>query len=268
MTLLRLTRNTGVQMSETKGLEINWLGATGSALGSVTSAVLLSTLGASGTVIGAGLGTLIIGVGGSIYAYYLQRAKSNIEKTADKAKRTRRFSKRPKDQLADNAPITAQKDATHAIGAARAQSAKPGLKDVLRDMPWKRVAWWVAGLFVVTMAIILVFELATGRPVSSYTGGTSPASSGTSFTGVTDPARDDPEWTPDQQHQPGIQDQSEIPQPTQAPTDGEEDSVVPENEPTAAPEAPRELPQQQPEQAPQQAPQQAPVQEEPAEPVD
>lgn len=267
-------------MSETKGPEINWLGATGSALGSVTSAVLLSTLGASGTVIGAGLGTLIIGVGGSIYAYYLQRAKSNIEKTAEKAKRTRRFSKRPKDQLADNAPITAakdpaetisaKKDSTHAVGAARAQSAKPGLKDVLRDMPWKRVAWWVAGLFVLTMAIILVFELATGRPVSSYTGGTSPASSGTSITGVTDPARDDPEWTPEQQDQPGIQNPSEMPQPTQAPTGGDQSDVVPEEEPTApvAPEAPRELPEQQPEQAPQQAPQQAPLQEEPAELVE
>lgn len=264
MTLVGVASNTGEQMSETKGPEINWLGATGSALGSVTSAVLLSTLGASGTIIGAGLGTLIIGVGGSVYAYYLQRAKSNIEKTAEKAKRTRRFSKRPKDQLADNAPITAQKDATHAVGATRAQSTKPRLQDVLRDMPWKRVAWWVAGLFVVTMTIILVFELATGRPVSSYTGGTSPASSGTSLTGVTDPARDDPARTPEQQNQPGVQDQSEIPQPTQAPIEGEEDSVVPENEPTAAPEAPRELPEQQPDQAPQQGP----VQEEPAEPVD
>ncbi len=260
-------------MSETKGPEINWFGATGSALGSVTSAVLLSTLGASGTVIGAGLGTLIIGVGGSVYAYYLQRAKSNIEKTAENAIRTRRYPKRPKNgQPNDTAPISAQKDATSisaekdptaanpenstaAMGATRLEAPKPKLKEVLRDMPWKRVAWWVAGLFALTMAIVLVFELATGRPVSSYTGGTSPSSSGTSLTGVTDPAREDPQWTPEQEDNPEVEQLPEVPAEI-------EEEPLPDEEP----QFPNE--QDMPQEAPQEQPEQAPLQEEPIEPVE
>lgn len=251
-------------MSEAKGPEINWLAAAGSALGSVTSAVLLSTLGATGTIIGAGLGTLVITIGGTIYGHYLQRAKTNIETTADKVKRHRRGNKN-QSQQSDVAPITAQKDPDHATDSARTtDKSKPSVKQVLRDISWKRVAWLAAGLFVLTMAIILVFELTTGRPVSSYTGGTSPNSTGTSLTGVTDPAREDPQRTPKQQ-----QDSPETPPPTQVPSELEEDFMPNEQEPTATvePEVPLEVPEEQPEEQTEQIPEQAPLQEEPAEPT-
>ncbi|MDN5756803.1 MAG: hypothetical protein L0H32_13745, partial [Micrococcaceae bacterium] len=61
-----------------KRLEISWIGSVGSALGAVTSAVVLSTLGVGGTIIGAALGSLVITVGGSIYSQSLQRTKDHV----------------------------------------------------------------------------------------------------------------------------------------------------------------------------------------------
>ena len=251
-------------MSEAKGPEINWLAAAGSALGSVTSAVLLSTLGASGTIIGAGLGTLVITVGGTVYGHYLQRAKTNIEKTADKVKRNHLDNKNQRRQP-DMTPVTAQKDPGQATDATRTtNSMRPSVKHLLRDISWKRVAWLAAGLFALTMVIIFVFELTTGRPVSSLTGGTSPDSTGTSLTGVTDPASEDTQRGPEQQ-----QDSPETPPPAQIPSELDDDVMPDESEPTATvePEVPLEIPQEQREEQTDQLPEQAPLQEQPADPT-
>lgn len=175
-----------------KGPEINWIGAIGSGLGSVTSAVLLSTTGAAGTWIGAGIGTFIITAGGAIYAYYLQRAKKGIEKTADKINLPRPSELRGKSDPKTRT-ITAERDPTQAARSEPPpeedeEKTKPSFKEVLKGIRWKRVAGLGVALFAVTMAIIFIFELATGRPVSSYTGGSSPESTGTTLTGITDPA--------------------------------------------------------------------------------
>src|SRR5690625_1389480 len=144
-------------MSESKGLQINWLSASGSALGAVTSAVLLSTLGAAGTLIGAALGSLIITVGGSVYAYSLQRAKSGIEKTAGKVKESTQKIGKASGQ-APNAPISASSDRSTTDHTARVESiesdkaaaapaGKASWKQTLRAMPWKRIAALAGGLF-------------------------------------------------------------------------------------------------------------------------
>ena len=250
-------------MAKETGPQVNWVGAVGSGLGSVTSAVLLSTTGAAGTWIGAGIGTFIITVGGAIYGYYLQRAKTGIEKTADKLKTGVQDNKPekptsisaerdPKDPAASKAPTDNEQTGSEAVG----QQAKPTFTEALKNIRWKRVAGWTAVLFAVTMAVILVFELATGRPVSSYTGGSSPDSTGTSITGVQDPARDDPADTEQDEEledpdQPGLFDQG----PEQAPQAPEEDVVPGEPEPAPEPDAPQPEQQQQPQQEPVEVPQ-------------
>src|SRR5699024_6143065 len=103
LTLCGWDRIIGV-MSESKGVQINWLGASGSALGAVTSAVLLSTLGAAGTPLGAALASLSITVEGVVYTYFLDRAKSGIEKTAEMIKYSRRSNKTASENIA---PISA-----------------------------------------------------------------------------------------------------------------------------------------------------------------
>ena len=245
-------------MAKESGPQVNWVGAIGSGLGSVTSAVLLSTTGAAGTWIGAGIGTFIITVGGAIYAYYLQRAKTGIEKTADKLK-TGVQTKRPQNTTTitaerdPNEPPRSQSTSTdvdtgsHAAG----QQDKPTFKEALKNIRWKRVAVLGAALFAITMAIIFIFELATGRPVSSYTGGTSPASTGTSITGVQDPAEDDPAGTP--QHQDDSEEpeqQLENPEQEQVPLE----EVEPEEQAPEV-EAPQPEQQQQPQDEPVEAPQ-------------
>lgn len=183
-------------MSESKGLQINWLAASGSALGAVTSAVLLSTLGAAGTLIGAALGSLIITVGGSVYSYSLERAKSGLEKTAEKVKTSTQVKRSASQKTHE--PITASSDrqdinVTSRVDAVKGRDAEAGdkpkekgsWKQTLRGMSWKRVGLLAAGLFALTMAIILVFEFSTGRPVSSYTGGTSSDTTGTTFSSLT-----------------------------------------------------------------------------------
>ena len=268
-------------MSESKGLQINWLGASGSALGAVTSAVLLSTLGAAGTLIGAALGSLIITVGGAVYSYSLERAKTGLEKTAEKVKHVGRGNKTVGK---NNAPISATSDrqnvddptettSMQAAGEEPATTEKPAWQETLRNLPWKRIGLLAGGLFLLTMAIILVFELSTGRPVSSYTGGSSSDTTGTTFSGLTGrggdtqneegpdvqtPNNDNPEQGPaDQYNNPeqGEQGNEDVDQDQQQ-------SEQPEDQNEPAPEPEQEQPQQQqPEQpAPQQeAPEQAPA---------
>lgn len=255
-------------MSESKGLQINWLGASGSALGAVTSAVLLSTLGAAGTLIGAALGSLIITVGGSVYAYSLQRAKTGLEKTAGKVKEsTQRIGKA--DGKAPKGPITATSDRTvdHAGRAEGIESdtvssrpvEKPSWQQTLRAMPWKRIAALAGGLFAVTMVIVLVFELSTGRPVSSFTGGTSRDSTGTTFSGLTNRGGDDSPGTQTPEEQQPAPDQEQDLEQEQPQDESPEfqDDPAPEEVPVEP-----EAPQPQPEQP---APQQEQIPEAPAE---
>lgn len=268
-------------MSESKGLQINWLGASGSALGAVTSAVLLSTLGAAGTLIGAALGSLIITVGGAVYSYSLERAKSGLEKTAEKVKYSGRGNRTAAE---NNAPISATSDrrnmedptqtaSMQATGEEPEATEKPRWQQTLRGLPWKRIGLLAGGLFVLTMAIILVFELSTGRPVSSFTGGSSSDTTGTTFSGLTGgsagtedeegpgsqtPNNDNPEQGPADQYnnpQQGEQDNDDVDQDQQQ-------NEVPDNQNEPAPAPEQEQPQQQNTPQPQQPDQPAPQQEE------
>ena len=256
-------------MAKEAGPQVNWVGAVGSGLGSVTSAVLLSTTGAAGTWIGAGIGTFIITVGGAIYAYYLQRAKTGIEKTADKLK-TGAQSKRPQNTTSisaerdPNAPAGSTSISTEEATGSQAaeQQTKPTFKEALKNIRWKRVLGLAAGLFAITMAIIFIFELATGRPVSSYTGGSSPDSTGTSITGVQDPAREDPAGTTEESEEELLDPEEEqVPpeevEPEQVPEVPGEDVAPVEPEPESVPEveAPQPEQQQQPHDEPVEAPQ-------------
>ncbi len=161
-------------MSKTQTFDINWFAAAGSALGAVSSAVLLSTLGAAGTLVGAAVGSLTITVGGSIYTQSLQKTKARVD--------TLRGAERPERQ--DSAsPV----DSEPTSGSASSSTPKPPKKplgETLRGLPWKRITVLAVGLFVAAMAVILAFELSTGRPVSSFTGGSSDTRTGTTFSGL------------------------------------------------------------------------------------
>jgi len=164
--------------AEKTRLDISWTNAAGSALGAVSSAVLLSTLGVVGTLLGAALGSLVITVGGALYAHSMHVTK---EKAAAAARRTSK-PRQPSSVGArtSNSPPR-REPAPERESTPPAKESGGGL---FSGLPWKRIIGLAAALFAVTMAIILAFELTTGRAVSTYTGGTENTGVGTSVPGV------------------------------------------------------------------------------------
>lgn len=201
-------------MSEKKILEVNWIPAVGSALGAVTSAVVLSTLGVAGTLIGAALGSLLITVAGSVYSRSIERTK-------------KRLSSRVVD--------TRSKNGQRNDAAAQDERSVHGrADDKWRSLPWKRILGLAGILFVVTMAVILAFELATGRTVSSYTGGSSATTGGTSIPGISGFRDTGTGTTPEEQQQQ----QNQV--PTDAPPLPGDQATVPADNVPAAPDAPQQ----------------------------
>lgn len=165
-------------VSNKKILEVNWIPAVGSALGAVTSAVVLSTLGVGGTLIGAALGSLLITVGGSAYSQSLQRTREHVGSKVLNARNA--AGQRNSGPVASVPPATRPGGAT-AVTPNPESNASP--KKVFRNLPWKRILGSAAALFAIAMVVILAFELTTGRAVSSYTGGSSGNGGGTSIPG-------------------------------------------------------------------------------------
>lgn len=179
--------------TEKQRLDISWTNSAGSALGAVSAAVLLSTLGVVGTLLGAALGSLVITVGGALYTHSMNVTKDKASAAAAAARRGK--------------PRSPESVRSSTSGRAQEPPAPPLAEEprgqVLRGLPWKRIIALAAALFAVTMAIIVAFELTTGRAVSTYTGGTDNTSVGTSIpgvkgTGVEAPGTDDmvPEENP------------------------------------------------------------------------
>lgn len=166
---------------------IDWLRVSAGALAAVSSAVLLSTLGAAGTMIGAALGSVIVSVATSLYSSGLAASRKRVAEAQTLAMRrvgvaqaeVRRASRRTASSEAHLHHADAELSAAKAELDDAEGSATPTWAERLRALPWKRVAVFAAGFFIAAIVLITAFELITGKPVSSYTGGTS--GGGTSF---------------------------------------------------------------------------------------
>lgn len=228
---------------------INWVQVMAGALAAMTSAVLLSTIGAAGTLLGAALGSVAISVGSAVYGRTIQASHRRV---AAQAEALRSVSK-ARDRLGtvddggtgdtlvdaqledaghelDHAEQALQESATTDASTAAAADAAAnaawgdGDGDVddtstspWRNLPWKRIGVLAAGLFLVVMLAITVFELVAGRSVSEITGGTTDGRSTTV---------------------PGIdRDTSATPSPSPTPTESPTESVSPTAEPTPTDEA-------------------------------
>lgn len=219
-----------------KRLEISWIGSVGSALGAVTSAVVLSTLGVGGTIIGAALGSLLITIGGSVYSQSLRKTKEHVgERVSNARTKTRPLNdpQQPDQTPRDTGPVGTSID-------EREKPPKNAGRGILQRLPWKHIIGVTVALFAITMALILAFELSAGRAVSSFTGGTS-GTGGTSIPGISGTTNQtddsgtidkDQDPDPDAPVQDEAPDEEQQPQPDQAP--------VPEKQEPAAPEAPQE----------------------------
>jgi hypothetical protein len=234
-------------VSEPNRLQINWVNSAGGALGAVSSAVLLSSLGAAGTLLGAALGSLCITVGGAVYSHYLAMTKDRVAAQAFAARRTGRVRELVPAQ-AGAGPQAEEHRRAEDVDHTDRPDAKRSVGQLLQALPWKRIVALSAALFAMTMVVIVAFELSTGRAVSTYTGGTSNTSVGTSIPGWSGTGEESPDVELDVPL-PGDVQEGDVPQ-EQAPEDAPED--VPDEQ-----EAPQE-------QAPQEDAPQEPAPEDPA----
>lgn len=155
---------------ERRRIEINWVQTSAGALAAVSSAVLLSTVGVAGTVIGAALGSLAATLGSAVYSHYLRVSRDRVAAVAA-AKTWAR--KAQSESRAGDPDATAELPADGAgpDDDAAEQAAGVSWREAFTGLPWRHILWAASALFVAVMIAIVTFEMATGRAVSSYTGG-------------------------------------------------------------------------------------------------
>lgn len=121
-----------------------------------------------------------------------------------------------------------------ARGVPPGASAPQGLRRVLAEtLSWKRVAIVAGAVFLVTMVTITAFEMATGRAVSTYTGG-SDRQTGSTVPGL---ERDNRPATPTPSDGATDDDGEPAEEPTDTPSDAASptEGALPTDEPTTSP---------------------------------
>jgi hypothetical protein len=160
---------------------LDWTRVIGGALAAVSSAVLLSTLGSAGTIVGAALGSIVVSVSSTLYAHGLKRSRRKMAQAQELALRRVGVAQaevhRARRRTAAGATDAHLERADEHLAEAHEEldnaATSGSLRDRLAELPWKRVALVAGLMFVIAIAAITIFELVGGRPVSSYTGGTS-----------------------------------------------------------------------------------------------
>lgn len=167
-------------------LDIDWARTAAAALAAVSSAVLLSTLGAVGTIIGAAIGSIVASLGTALYAQGLARSRQSVVRAQESALHRMGVAQSEvlRAQRRGVSTSTAEAHLEHAeevlaegreelVGAgdpATDEQSGPGWKERLVSLPRKRIAAFAAGVFVLAVLTLTVFELVSGRSVSSFTG--------------------------------------------------------------------------------------------------
>ena len=188
-------------MTEQPAHKIDWVRTIAGALAAVVSAVLLSRLGAAGTIIGAALGSVVISITTSVFSTGLVHGRRRVADVQEAAMRhvgvaQAEINRANRRTAAREAHLEHADEALAQAKDELATEVTPSLRERLSAVAWPRVAAYAAGLFVVVVAVITGFELVTGEPVSSLTGGSSGGGTSISrFTGSQHPARSHPTVT-------------------------------------------------------------------------
>lgn len=195
----------------TSQLDIDWVRTIAGALAAVSSAVLLSTLGAAGTLIGAALGSVVVTVGGALYAQGLARSQGRLARAPISA-RPRRTS-----SAHDEVRLDGTRSSFPSVGDERRPTQ---WRERLAVLPWRRVGLYAAAMFVATILAITAFEVVVGRSLSSIVGG----GDGGGRTTITrldgsnrDTSREDDQAPDDEESRPTEPPPSESPEVTEVP---------------------------------------------------
>lgn len=248
-------------------VKVDWVQAAAGALTAITSAVLLSTVGVAGTLIGVAAGSVLGTVGNSVYSHYLRMSKERVEAAKMRAdarvKAAAQRAARARARASASGPADPRvRRAEHDLEEAREEQvvaeeeARPSWREVVSELPWRRVLAVSGAVFVVALGAILTFEAITGRAISTYTGGSDEntrvsipgvgsGQSGDQKPGDRGPQPDSP--TGDQSDQPDQEPTPGAPTPTDDATE-----PAPTDEPTQtdAPTEPEPSVSEDPEEAP------------------
>lgn len=215
-------------------LDIDWVRTIAGALAAVSSAVLLSTLGAAGTIIGAAIGSIVATVGGALYAQGLAKSRQTLAQAQAVARDKVGIAQaevlragRAEDAQAQESHLghadERLAEAHEELDVLADEAAPTPWKERFAALPWKHIALVAAGLFLIAVLVITVFELIAGRSVSSITGGTD-KDDGTTIGHVR--SRDSGDGNDDEK-QPDEQEPSRSPTPSQSVDPSEEPSETP-----------------------------------------
>jgi hypothetical protein len=176
---------------ERKRIDLSVAQVAASALAAVVGAVLASELGVYGTIMGAAVVSVGATTGGAVFQHVFRRTGEQLREAVD----------RGPNQTANTLRQVAVED-----GAAvrppeiTAEWNQPQLVRARRRWSWKSYAVVSGLVFVLAMTPILVFELATGQPVSATVTGQS--GDGTSLGGSVAPKSSRPQEAPPERSAP------------------------------------------------------------------
>lgn len=212
----------------------------GGALASVTAAYVGSYLGVAGTFWGAGLTSVVITVGGSVYQRSLERTREKANATAAKAALLRAM-KQPSPANAPRVPRFPDAEPTRRFGPVAPSSNGmhwPGGAPVVNEpsaeparvlRPQRpphefrrtRRRWLMVGgsgalMFLLCMLVVTGWEGVTGRPLSGGEGTTvgrvlAPARSHEHPAPSEEPSTSDPKQAPSSSPEPTVSQQTEQP---------------------------------------------------------
>ncbi len=217
-------------------------------LAALSAAGVASILGVEGTIVGAGLGSVVATAGGAWYTWSLEQTHERLRTSAQTILTSARSGTKGRGSVAQEvAAAGAGPPESAAAGAGPPESAAaggptgdetqpaPGYGEVAATPaswrpPWRRLAILAAGTFLIAMAAITVFELATGQPLSATVRGEQ--GSGTTW-------RSDPKPAPAPSSTPT---NSSTPSPgatqTGTPTPTAEPTATQTSQPTPSPNVP------------------------------
>jgi hypothetical protein len=157
----------------------------GGSLAAVSAGVIASTMGVEGTIVGTAVGSVVATVGGAWYSWSLGRTQDRLRTSAQTIVASARTkTETGRSVRAETTATQAAADAsTAAAAASRNVDASPadgdrqpaaGYEEVSgtesapsRRPPWRKLAIGAIGAFLIAIAAITVFELATGQPLAA-----------------------------------------------------------------------------------------------------
>ncbi|GHF74985.1 hypothetical protein GCM10018790_61030 [Kitasatospora xanthocidica] len=156
-----------------------------SALAAVVGALLASELGVYGTIMGAAVVSIGATTGGAVFQHVFRRTGEQLREAVDRG---------PNQTVNTLRQVPAEPGEPAGPPVITAEWNEPQVVRARRRWGWKSYAVVSGLVFVLAMTPIVVFELATGQPVSATVKGES--GNGTSFGGAVTPKSSRPQDAP------------------------------------------------------------------------